>query len=625
MERSTIDPLLNQYRGQRRATSTCVVIDMDAFFFSCHVLDQPHLKNIPACVGGTSMISTSNYVARKYGVRAAMPGYLGSKLVEELSGGKEKLTFVKSDFSLYKEKSSEVRAILEEYDPNLSMHSLDEAFMDIGPYLEIQLSELGKDMSHEDIQKQLLGKSHKSHSCETSENVELKQPKMIHEFIPHDTIHNAAKALLNSIRQKVKEKTGLTCSAGLCNNFLLAKIASDFNKPNGQYFVGPSEQDILEFINPLTIRKVSGIGRVMEKMLRGVCEVETVNDLYDKRAEVYYLFKPATAQFLMRACIGYAEGKHRESNEDESGDTEEALNRKGISHERTFSPTSSWSDMCTRLEGITLSLIQDMRERDLRPKTITVKVKLANFEILSRATTRDVALFQNCNNKTSSQDLVDIVINLLKEAKKEYENGGATSNATNKIAAPKATATKTGASQFSVRLLGVRCSNFQLEKDNQSSLDKYRLSPFPTDSGEIEESIDANDAPQCNNKSPKVKNPYLSPKSISPLENISHNKTKSSNVSSKRSLYTPPPIDPSNDKTSNPTDSAKDGSAAENGAQIECPICQKIFQTNNAEMNAHIDACLNASTVKELAKEETRCADERRKKKRRRLKDFFGS
>ena len=145
LNKSTIDPLIKSYKNRRRPYSTCVVVDMDSFFISCHILHHPYLATIPACVGGSSMISTSNYVARQYGVRAAMPGYLGQKLVAELSHGKETLTFVKSDFELYKRKSNEVRAILEEYDPKLTMGSLDEAYMDIGPYLEIMMQLMRND------------------------------------------------------------------------------------------------------------------------------------------------------------------------------------------------------------------------------------------------------------------------------------------------------------------------------------------------------------------------------------------------------------------------------------------------------------------------------------------------
>ncbi|KAL7552403.1 hypothetical protein ACHAWF_015638 [Thalassiosira exigua] len=589
LERSAIEPVLRRYRRRRNPASTCVVVDMDGFFISCHVLDHPHLARVPACVGGTSMISTSNYIARKYGVRAAMPGYLGKRLVDELSGGKESLTFVKSDFALYKKKSAEVQAVLEEYDPNLKMYSLDEAYMDIGPYLEIRLRDQHREMTHEDIRKLLVDKINASTESQTS-----TETRKIHEILPLPVIHDAAESLLNTIRQKVKSTTGLTCSAGLCNNFLLAKVASDVNKPDGQHFVGPSEQQILEFVHPLPTRKISGIGRVMEKTLRGVCGIETVKDLYDKRAEVSFLFKPATSEFLMRASIGYSESKRNCSVDEESAEAEEALQRKGISHERTFSPTGDWTAMCMKLERITHCLAQDLRERSLRPKTITLKVKLANFHILTRAATRDVALFQNCNDRQSSRDLVDIVINLLKEAKRQHLSDATKSEV-----------------PFSVRLLGVRCSNFDTKKESQLSLDQYRImghasefssSPVPPQK----------DGGSFDSERSRMKNPYISPKATQTLRENSPKRTES-----RRSLYKT--VSPSDVKLDSVQEVALD-------AQIQCPLCHKCFQTrkhDNAMINSHIDACLNASTVKELVKEESLCAKEEARKKRRRLEDFF--
>ena len=588
IKQSIVDPMLQRYRSQRRPISTCCVVDMDSFFISCHILDNPHLAEVPACVGGTSMISTSNYVARKYGVRAAMPGYLGSKLVSELSNGKEKLTFVKSDFSLYRKKSAEVKDILLQYDPSLSMGSLDEAYMDIESYLSIQLDD--KNLSHEDISTILKSKAlHTNHT------------QQLHERFPISVIHKAAQELLHTIRQKVKESTGLTCSAGLCNNYLLAKVASDINKPNGQFFLGSEENDINTFINSLPTRKICGIGRVMEKTLRGACGIETVQDLYNKRAEVYFLFKPASAQSLLRVSIGYSESKHRESNEDDD-DSEEALHRKGISTERTFSPTSDWTQMCTKLEGISMSLVEDLRDKNLRPKTITLKIKLANFDILTRATTRDIALFGANNQRQSAQDLVDIVIRLLKDAKREHDK---------KNKAPAELSTKK--IPFSVRLLGIRCSNFQIGKDNQTSLiNHYHVAKSSDD-------IDNASADSSSDKRSPVKNPY-SPK---PTNRQVNKKRVKSKMSPKHSLGGNKPS-PSNLKDDSNITSTEN-SNTDFGTDIQCPICQAYFKSGKVDINAHIDSCLNAATVKQLAKEETHEWNLRNKKKKRKLGDFFGS
>lgn len=483
------------------------------------------------------------------------------------------MTFFKSDFELYKKKSLEVKAVLEEYDPNLSMYSLDEAYMDIGPYLVIQLLDETKDLSHDTI-RNILSSANES------------RPRIsdhLHEKLSKDIIHDAAKFLLHSIREKVQTVTGLTCSAGLSSNFMLAKIASDINKPNGQCFIGPSEQEILEFVHPLPLRKVNGIGRVMEKTLRGVSGIETVKDLYKRRADIHALFKPATAHFLLRASIGHSESKLNESVEDE----DDTLHRKGISHERTFSPTSSWSELCMNLEKISLSLVRDLRERNLRPKTITLKVKLANFDILTKADTRDVALFQSCNNSRSPRDLVDIVVRMLKQVKREHDNRSPTK--TDQLS------NKTG-TPFAIRLLGVRCSNFLPNEDFQQSLHQYQNSHHL---------IHADYHPNCDqnndNNSPVVKNPYVRPK-ICSSSNEKHHSAKG--VTREKS----------------------DATALEN--RVQCPLCNRYFESDekgNTMLNAHIDACLNAPAVKQFTKEETLCADERMRKKRCKLTDFFGS
>jgi len=148
---------LPHYRKARPPRSTAVVVDMDMFYMACECLRKPELYDTPAVVGG-NMILTSNYRARRYGVRSAMAGWIGDTLVRELSQGTERLVHVPPDFELYREKSRQVRQVLAEYDPQLRAYSLDEAYMDLGPYLAIRMTQ--SHLSHAHIHNILLHQQH---------------------------------------------------------------------------------------------------------------------------------------------------------------------------------------------------------------------------------------------------------------------------------------------------------------------------------------------------------------------------------------------------------------------------------------------------------------------------------
>ena len=97
---------------------------MDMFFAAVEIRDKPHLKELPVAVGSEMMISTANYVARKYGVRSAMPGFIAKKLCPQL-------VFVDCNFDKYEVVGQQIRDIIAEYDPNFSSHSLDEVYFDL--------------------------------------------------------------------------------------------------------------------------------------------------------------------------------------------------------------------------------------------------------------------------------------------------------------------------------------------------------------------------------------------------------------------------------------------------------------------------------------------------------------
>jgi len=155
-------------------------IDMDMFFAAVEIRDRPELATVPLAVGGESMISTANYVARKFGVRSAMPGFIARKLCPNL-------VFIGGNYEKYKEVAVVFHGLLREYDPELESMGLDEANLDITDY------------------------------CEANGLTSDEQKK----------------DLVREIRNRIFEATKLTCSAGIACNKMLAKICTDMNKPDG--------------------------------------------------------------------------------------------------------------------------------------------------------------------------------------------------------------------------------------------------------------------------------------------------------------------------------------------------------------------------------------------------------
>ena len=185
-------------------------VDMDAFYASVAQMDNPELRGKPIAVGGggkRGVISAASYEARKFGVKSAMSGRLAEKLCPNL-------IFVRTDFERYKEISNKVRAIFFDYTDLVEPLSLDEAYLDV---------------------------------------TENKKG------------HPSASLIAKEIRHRIFNEVGLTASAGITINKFIAKVASDYNKPNGQKTVNPEE--VLEFLEALDIRKFYGVGKVTaEKM-----------------------------------------------------------------------------------------------------------------------------------------------------------------------------------------------------------------------------------------------------------------------------------------------------------------------------------------------------------------------
>ena len=350
--------ILNLEQMASEMNRTIVHIDMDAFYAAVHEKDDPTLKTKPMAVGSMGMLSTSNYHARKFGVRAGMPGFIAKKLCPEL-------TIIPTDFDKYREIAAVVRGIFEQYDQNYVAMSLDEAYLDLTDYITNRISEGSSD-------DQCDG-TNLSSEVMTPSSIDMEKSQL-HNFGSEEPL--AAK-IVKEIRYKIQESThGLTASAGIAPNTMLAKVCSDFNKPNGQYMLNDTEQ-ISQFVNKLPVRKVSGIGNVTEQILTKVLNVKTCGDLYDKRGLILLLFKPATANFLLRVSLGV--GESMLSSKDSP--------RKSLSSETTFEDTSDPNTLLQICDELSADVAKSLNEdvnKPLRGKQITVKIKTHKFEIRTK-------------------------------------------------------------------------------------------------------------------------------------------------------------------------------------------------------------------------------------------------
>jgi DNA polymerase kappa len=562
---------VEEHIRNRPVRSACVVVDMDMFYMACELLTRRELTSKPCCVGG-GLVTTSNYVARRYGVRSAMAGFIADKLVEEISGGKEKLIHIPSNFELYISKSHEVRKVLSEYDLNMKAYSLDEVYLNIGMYVRLRL----EGGNHSAIVAKLAEQAQVSKDTEDVV-VEESGEDPLADYAPHVSIE-AAGEVVREMRQRVFEATGLTCSAGLAPNFMLAKIASDRNKPNGQLAVGPRQEDVLQFLHPLPTRKVGGIGRVTEKMLLAL-GIATVKELYDDRATVRFCFKPATAKFLLRASLGCSNHESNDDNDDEIG-------RKGISKERTFSSGRPWGEVNEKLEEIARKLSVDMQNKNLWARTITLKVKLHTFDVMSKAKSLARGVYTQDTN-----DLVKISRDLLKEVRQQFKG-----------------------TVFSVRLLGIRCSGFQGEQERLDASQMNIKQYFSNGAALCARSRSTSPIPRIDDEAQAIK----SAPTKAEADGQTHTKASVENIGCDGK-----PANPEMSKKHISRQRTESAAAVEERREdVSCPICGMAFSADdNASLNSHVDACLNGPAVQAAAKEESLLAH--RPTKKPRLRDFF--
>lgn len=294
-------------------------IDMDAFYASVEQMDNPELRGKPVAVGGSEnrgVVSAASYEARKFGVRSAISGVLAKKYCPEI-------IFVRPRFDRYKEISSKIHKIFNDYTDLVEPLSLDEA------YLDVTQNKKG---------------------------------------------NPSASLLAQEIRLRIFNEVGLTASAGISVNKFVAKIASDYNKPNGQKTVNPNEVEA--FLEELPIRKFYGVGKVTtEKMYQ--LGIFTGTDLKSKSLEFLEKHFGKSGAFYYNVVRGIHNSEVKSSRI-----------TKSVAAEHTFDVNlSSEIFMMEQLERIAVSLEKRLKKHNISGKTITLKIKYSDFTQQTRSKT----------------------------------------------------------------------------------------------------------------------------------------------------------------------------------------------------------------------------------------------
>ena len=294
-------------------------IDMDAFYASVEQMDNPVLRGKCLAVGGNEnrgVICAASYEARKFGVRSAMSGVVAKRNCPEL-------LFVPPRFERYKEISKQIRAIFLDYTDLVEPLSLDEA------YLDVTINKKG---------------------------------------------NPSASLIAYEIRCRIFTEVGLTASAGISVNKFVAKVASDFNKPNGQKTVNPDEVE--KFLEELPIRKFYGVGKVTtEKMYQ--LGIFTGLDLKQKP-------KDFLEQHFGKSGLFYYDVVRGIHNSEVQSDRL----TKSVAAEHTFDENlTSEIYMMQRLEEISETLSKRLQKQKLSGKAITLKIKYSDFTRQTRSKT----------------------------------------------------------------------------------------------------------------------------------------------------------------------------------------------------------------------------------------------
>ncbi len=317
-------------------------LDMDAFFVSVEELFDPALKGKAVVVGGQrderGVVSAASYEARRFGVHSAMPLRTAAKMCPHA-------IFVDGHPQRYRECSAQVYEVLQDFSPQVEMVSIDEAYLDM---------------------------------------------------TGTERLHGPPLRAAHALHAAISERTRLNCSIGIATSKLVAKVSSDQAKPNGVLWVLAGHE--AEFLAPLEVRKIPGVGKVMERDLHAL-NIRTVGDLAERDEK----FLEERFGLWGLALAGKARGHDAGAWFDvEVGAREEA---KSISHEHTFNEDTAQAEVLeSTLERLSEMVGRRLREAGMQARTIQLKLRYSDFTTVTRAhtlpaaTQLDTAIYEQARN-----------------------------------------------------------------------------------------------------------------------------------------------------------------------------------------------------------------------------------
>ena len=298
-------------------------LDMDAFYASVEQRDNPSLRGKPVIVGSPpsqrGVVAAASYEARKFGVRSALPSVTAGRLCP--NG-----IFIRPRMEHYRAESRYVMAILAESVADVEKTSIDEAYLDAS--------------------------------------------RIVGETSDADEALRASVPIAKLLKERIKNERGLTATVGIGSNKLLAKIASDFKKPDGLTLI--AERDKATFLRPISVRAIPGVGRVTEEMLNNA-GIKTIADVQDFAGDLRTLVG-SFGPILRKAAFG------EDDRQLELGDEV-----KSISSEETFErDTDDRRILRQSLRSQAEDVAQRLKARHLGAYTVQVKIRYGDFTTLTR-------------------------------------------------------------------------------------------------------------------------------------------------------------------------------------------------------------------------------------------------